>query len=88
MLDDVFLHAQLDGGLLDEHGALARGVEIERIDVEAVAATGQQIHFQQVSSWDSSRKPAHAIAAVAQRDGDLFAVHLERHVRGGRRISG
>ena len=39
VFDGIFLQPHFDGGLLDEHGALAGRVEIERIDVEAVAAS-------------------------------------------------
>ena len=60
------------GGLLANTDPLPRRVEIERIDVEAVAARSQQIHFQQVVA-EILGESADAIAAVAQRDDDFLA---------------
>ena len=73
------------GGLLDERRALARRVEIERIDVEAVAARSQQIHLQQLVA-EILREAAHAIAAVAQRDDDLSRDSSARRPVGYRRL--
>ena len=67
--------------------ALPRRVEIERIDVEAVAARGQQIDFQQIVA-EILREAAHAIAAVAQRDDDLLAAALRPARRSARRGGG
>ena len=79
VFDGIFFQAHLDGGLLDEHGALAGRVQVERIDMEAVAASGHQIHSHDGVA-EILCESAHPIAAVAQRDGDLFALHFDRDV--------
>jgi hypothetical protein len=86
VFDGIFRQSHFHGGLLDEDSALAGRVEIERIDVEAVPAGGQQIHLQDGVA-EILRQAAHTIAAVAQRDGDFVAFHLDGH-GGGRRRSG
>ena len=55
--DDFFLHAQFFAGLLDEHRALPRRVQIERVHVKAALvrtrcrfawlAMNQHVYFQQ-----------------------------------------
>ncbi len=84
-LDDLLFDGHLDGGLFLKHRPLPRRVEIQRIDVEAVAARSQQIHFEQLIA-EILGEPAHPVAAVAQRDDDLLALHFGGHVhhrRGG-----
>ena len=68
----VFFHAQLFRGLLDEGRALARGIEIERVHVEAVAVGSQQIHLQQLVA-EVLGEAADAVAAVVVLDGDFVA---------------
>ena len=70
--DDFFFDGHLDGGLLDEHGALAGRVQIERIDVEPFPSRGQQIHLQQLVAHVLGQS-ADAVAAVPQRHDDFLA---------------
>ena len=87
----VFLHAHLGRGLFDEHGALTRRVEIERVDVKPFALRSQQVDLQQIVA-EILPEPADTIAAVALRNHDLFALHFGGNIGeigGGRlRIGG
>ena len=45
-LEHVLLHLQLLGGLLEEGAALPGGVEVEGVDVEALACGDEQVHAE------------------------------------------
>ena len=87
--DDFFLHPQLFRGLLDEHGALPGGVQIEGVDVEArlalpVRCRDQQVDLQEFVAQVLGQAPD-AVAAVALGEDDFFALYLggERFGTGG-----
>jgi hypothetical protein len=86
----LLAHAHLEGRLFDESGPLVRGIQVEGIDMKAVRAGGQQIHFQQIVAGVLGQA-AHTVAAVCERDDDLLCADLHRHIRRGpqqRRLSG
>ena len=83
--DDFFLHAEFFARLLDEHRALPRRVQVERVHVEAalaaqIRARHQHVHFQQfvLSVFPEA---AHAVAAVSLRDDDFVAFDLRWALR-------
>ena len=82
--DHFFLDAQLLRGLLREDAALPRRVEVERIDVEGGLAArrsagDEDIHLHQLVTHVFV-EATDAITAVALREEDVFAAHLDWHV--------
>ena len=78
--DDFLLHPQLFRGLLHEHAAMPRGVEIEGIDVEAgvtrlIRIRHQQVDLQEFVAHVLGQAPD-TVAAVAPREDDVCASYL------------
>jgi len=74
--DDVFLQPQLLGGAFDEGGALAVGLQVERIDVKLLLPRDQHVHLHYFRA-EIFLKATDAVAAVVARDGDLIAVDAD-----------
>ena len=75
------LHPELDRGLLEEGRPLPRRVEVERVDVEGVAAASEQVHLEDVVG-EVPGQAADPVAAIAERHHHLVLADLGRDLFG------
>jgi hypothetical protein len=80
-LEDLGRELELFGRLPHEGGALPRGVEIERVEVEARAPGDAQRDLQAVVA-EIAPEPTHAVVAIAE--GDAESVRARARRRRGR----
>jgi hypothetical protein len=84
-LEDLGGELELLGGLSHEAGALAGGVEIERVEVEAGPPRDPQRDLETVVA-QIAPQPAHAVVAIAEGDAEVVGARARRpRGRGGLR---
>ena len=83
-LHHLLLDAELERRLLHVGRALPRRVEVQRVDVEALAARSEEAHLQDVIG-EIPLEPPHAIAPIPEHELHLVRLLLELHVRPRRR---
>ena len=76
-LEDLGGELELLGGLPHEAGALARGVEIERVEVQARAPRHTQRDLEAVVA-QIAPEPAHAVLPIAERDAEIVGARVRR----------
>ena len=83
-LDDALLDRQLERGLAREDAPLARGVEVEAVDVHALAGTDHQVHLEHVVGHVLAQA-AHPVDPVAYVQVDAGGLDLGGDVDARRR---